>query len=321
MPLIPSKYQPPKRIFRNPDVSTLYAALLRKVDGVLQERERLELSDGDFMDLDWSFSKQKTDTCIIVLHGLEGHAQRPYILGTAKIFNENSVDCCAVNYRSCSGETNRNFGSYHSGRTEDVEAVVQHILAKNKYRNLILKGFSLGGNLTLKYVGEHQHLPKEIKVAFAVSTPVDLKGCMNMLNKPRNFVYATDFLHTLKKKLIEKEKQFPHQLSAQDIRKIKNLKAYDDFYTSKANGFRDAYDYYQKSSAKQFLHSIPVPTLLINAENDSFLSDSCYPKTEAEHNNLLHLEITKYGGHVGFVDAQNVYYNERRALAFWKEKK
>ena len=124
MPIVPSKYLPPQKIFRNADISTLYAALLRKVQGVRQTTERLELSDGDFMDMDWSFAEGKTETCIIVLHGLEGHAHRPYVLGTAKIFNENKVDCCAVNYRSCSGEPNRVFSTYHSGRTEDVREVV-----------------------------------------------------------------------------------------------------------------------------------------------------------------------------------------------------
>lgn len=319
MPLVSSKYRPPKKIFRNPDVSTLYAALLRKVNGVTQTTERLELPDGDFMDLDWSYATQKTNTCVIILHGLEGHAHRPYVLGAAKIFNENSIDCCAVNYRSCSGEPNRVFSNYHSGRTEDVRAVVNHVLNKGNYDKIIINGFSLGGNLTLKFAGEKTDLPKEVKLAIAVSTPVDLEGCMHQLHRPRNFVYATDFLLTLKKKLKDKQEQFPDLISDHDIKKVKSLKAFDDFYTSKANGFLDALDYYRKSSSRQFIPEIEIPTLLINAKNDSFLSETCYPREEAEKMSNLYFEIPDYGGHVGFVDSDQIYYNEKRAIAFVKD--
>ncbi len=319
MPIVPSKYQPTKKIFRNPDVSTLYAALLRKVNGIAQTTERLELSDGDFMDLDWSYAPQKTDTCVIVLHGLEGHAHRPYVLGTAKIFNKNNVDCCAVNYRGCSGEPNRVFSNYHSGRTEDVREVVNDVLNKG-YRKIIIKGFSLGGNLTLKFAGEKAGLPKEVKAVIAVSTPVDLEGCMHQLHSPRNFLYATDFLFTLRKKLKDKQQKFPDLITTHDIQKIKSLKAFDDFYTSKANGFKDALDYYRKSSSRQFIPEIEIPTLIINAKNDSFLSETCYPNEEAEKMNNLFFEIPDYGGHVGFVDAHNIYYNEKRAIEFVKDK-
>ncbi|MBB4805410.1 putative alpha/beta-fold hydrolase [Chryseobacterium defluvii] len=316
MPIVPSSYSPPKRIFRNGDVSTLYSALIRKVNGVAQLRERLELPDGDFMDLEWSYASNKSDSCIIVLHGLEGNAQRPYVLGTAKIFNESGIDCCAVNYRSCSGEPNRLFSSYHSGRTEDIKAVLEYILEKGIYRHIYIKGFSLGGNLALKFAGESENLPEELRGIIAVSTPVDLEGCMRSLQAPRNFLYSTDFLLTLKNKLKEKEIMFPGKLTKHDINKIRTLKEYDDFYTSKANGFKNALDYYTRSSALQFLPNIKIPALLINAKNDSFLSDSCYPKEIAEKSKNVFLEMTDHGGHVGFVDKNNIYYNETRALKF-----
>lgn len=319
MPLVSSKYQPPKRIFRNPDISTLYAALIRKVDGVVQKRERMELPDGDFLDLDWSYAAKSTDTCVILLHGLEGHAGRPYILGMAKVSNANGMDTCAPNYRGCSGESNRTFGCYHSGKTEDLDAVVRHVLNTGKYRNIIIQGFSLGGNLTLKYLGEERVLPEEIKAGIAVSTPVDLEGCMYALHEKRNFVYAQDFLKTLKKKLIEKQQVFPHKLSLKEIRQIKSLKQYDDYYTSRANGFKDALDYYRKASSKQFLSRIRIPTFIINAKNDTFLSDTCYPISEAEENKNIFLEIPKFGGHVGFEDTGNLYYPERRFQEFIKQ--
>ena len=314
MPILHSEYQP-KKIFRNGDFSTIYSALFRKVDGVTQQRERLELSDGDFLDLDWSFAKEKTDRCIILFHGLEGNAQRHYMLGAAKIFNENGFDCCAVNHRDCSGESNRVHYSYHSGRTDDVQEVIEKVLSKN-YEKIILKGFSLGGNLCLKYAGEKRNISEKIKAIIAISTPIDLKGSMHKLTSKRNLVYANNFLKTLKKKTLLKCKRFPEFLSATEIKNIRDLKEFDDVYTSKVNGFTDAFDYYEKCSSKQFLKNIKIPTLLINAKNDSFLSESCFPKEEALVNSFLHLEIPDFGGHVGFIGEKNAFYTEKRALEF-----
>ena len=128
------------------------------------------------MDLDWSFSKEKTNRLIILLHGLEGDAQRPYMTGTAKLFNNNFIDAVAVNFRGCSGEDNLKFRSYHSGATEDLEEVIQHILDTKKYTAIYIKGFSLGGNMILKYLGESAIIPSQIKAAIAVSVPCFLYG-------------------------------------------------------------------------------------------------------------------------------------------------
>ena len=320
MPLLESHYNPPFRIFRNGDVSTLYSALFRKAPIIEQKRERIVLPDGDFIDLDWSFSEKKTEKLIIICHGLEGNAQRPYILGTAKLFNENGFDCCAVNYRGCSGETNKIFTAYHSGKTEDLEEIIDTIIRKNKYQKIILKGFSLGGNLVLKYIGEKNNLPPEVKGAIAVSTPVDLEGCMKELLKKRNLLYHKNFLNTLKSKLEEKRVIFPDKISEKEFQKISTLKDYDDLYTSKFNGYKDALDYYQQCSSLPYLSQIELPTLILNAENDSFLSSTCYPKNIALKSDHLHLEISQYGGHVGFIDKGNYYYNEIRTLDFINEK-
>ena len=136
MPIIPSHYNPPFP-FRSGHLSTIYSGVVRKVIGLSQERERIELSDGDFMDLDWSYADRATTQLVILLHGLEGNAQRPYIAGSAKHLNANGIDACAVNYRGCSGETNRLFRSYHSGATEDLDAVIKHILKEKNIGGFI----------------------------------------------------------------------------------------------------------------------------------------------------------------------------------------
>jgi len=147
--------------------------------------------------------------------------------------------------------------------------------------------------------------------------PCFLYGSCIELHKFKNVLYHDMFKKYLKGKLKLKQKQFPERVSIKDIKSIKTLKDFDDVYTSKAHGFKDALDYYDKNSSLQFLNGITVPTLLINAKNDSFLSSECYPIQEAKENSKLHLEIPNHGGHVGFYDENNMYYNERRALEFF----
>jgi predicted alpha/beta-fold hydrolase len=315
MPIVQSTYKAPY-FFRKGFVSTVYSGLFRNVNGLQQERERIELTDGDFLDLDWSFAKAKTNKLIIVLHGLEGNAQRPYMTGTAKLFTENNIDAVCVNFRGCSGEPNRKYYSYHSGATQDLHEVVQHIIESKHYSEIYIKGFSLGGNVTLKYLGERDNVPSQIKAGIAVSVPCFLKGSALELHTFKNILFHDRFKRYLVERLKLKQKQYPDKLKIEDINSIKTLNDFDNIYTSKAHGFIDAQDYYEKSSSLQFLNNIKTPTLIINALNDSFLSPECYPVKEAKTNSNLHLEMPNYGGHVGFVKLNKFYYNETRALDF-----
>lgn len=318
MPLITSQYNP-RLPFTSGYISTIYCGTIRKVEGVVQHRERISLPDEDFLDLDWSYANAniRSNKLVILLHGLEGNAQRHYMLGSTKAANQAGWDVCAVNFRSCSGVTNKLYRSYHSGATEDLKAVIDHIQKHQKtYTSIVIKGYSLGGNLTLKYLGEERHIPKEIKGAMVVSVPVDLKDACNQLLHPKNFLFAQRFKKHLLEKLWIKHNHFPEQISVEEIKSIKTLKDFDDVYTGPAHGFKDAEDYYAQCSSKPFLTQIEIPTLLINAKNDSFLGDACYPIEEAKTNKAVYLEITKYGGHVGFWGARNVSYVESRLVDF-----
>ncbi len=318
MPIIESQYKPPY-FFRNGFISTVYSGLVRRVNGLTQERERIKVSDGDFLDLDWSFSENKTNKLIIILHGLEGNGQRPYTTATAKLFNENNTDALCVNFRSCSGEDNTHYRSYHSGDTGDLQDVIKHVLKTRDYSDIYIKGFSLGGNVVLKYLGETPNIPEEVKAGIAVSVPCYLYGSCLELHKLNNKLYHDRFKKHLTDKLKIKQKRFPDLISTKDIKSIKTLKDFDNLYTSKAHGFKDALEYYEKSSSLQFLPNITIPTLIINALNDSFLSPECFPVKEAKENEFIFLEMPKYGGHVGFHDRKNSYYNEYRALEFVAE--
>lgn len=320
MPIVESKYNP-SILFKNGFYSTVYSGLVRKIErfGEKHIRERLELSDGDFLDLDWDLTIRSSTKLLILFHGLEGSADRSYMLGSAKLFNKNGFDVLRVNLRGCSGSENLKFRSYHSGATEDLEEVVQFVIRKQKYSHIFLKGFSLGGNLVLKYLGENKSLPSELRGAVAVSVPCFLEGSAKSLLRIKNIPYAIRFKRNLLQKLRQKQRSFPDRITQSDINKIKNLIDFDDVFTSKAHGFLNAKDYYTKSSSLHLLPNINIPTLLINARNDSFLSEECYPIKEATANDNLYLEVPKYGGHVGFHLKGEFFYNEIRALEFIQE--
>ena len=315
MPVVESTYKP-LYLLKNGFVATVYSGLFRHVNGVNQERERLTLADGDFLDLDWSHSVEKSNKLCILLHGLEGDSKRPYMLGASKHFNMNGIDTVSVNFRGCSGESNVKYRSYHSGDTDDLEEVIQHLISTKSYSEIYINGFSLGGNVILKYLGARENIPIQIKAAIAISVPCSLYGSCVELHKFKNIPYHDRFKGDLIRKLKQKQIQFPDNITSDEINGIKTLKDFDDVYTSKAHGFKDAMDYYTKSSSLQFLENIKIPTLVINALNDSFLSHDCFPVKAAKHNPNLYLEMPKYGGHVGFIASKNVYYNEKRGLEF-----
>lgn len=317
MPIISSNYKPPL-LFREGHFSTIYSAKLRPQPKLKQQRERITLNDGDFIDLDWSFSKKQNIKVVILLHGLEGNSQRTYMKGAGAILVEHQWDVVAMNFRGCSGVVNLKYESYHGGKTNDLHEVIQYILEKDSYQEIVLVGFSLGGNLLLKYLGEKREIPKQIKKGVAISTPLSLKGSLEALTRHENWVYRTTFLKTLRKKCKEKMELFPERMNEEMLKKITSLLAFDDIYTAPAHGFKDAYDYYKKNSSLQFLPTIQVPVLLINAKNDSFLSKDCYPYEFAKKSNTFFFENPNYGGHVGFYASNKKYYSELRTLEFLK---
>ena len=320
MPLIQSDFKP-SFIFRNRHFSTIYSAKLRISTALIQKRERVTLPDNDFIDIDWSYAKNPTKKVAILLHGLEGNAQRIYIKGAAKDLLEDHWDIAAMNFRGCSGEDNTKYQSYHSGKTDDLESIINHILEKDRYQEIVLVGFSLGANLLLKYLGERENIPKEIKKGVAISVPTSLRGSLESLNKPENWPYRTVFLISLRNKYQLKMKQYPDKMLASDLKNMKTLQDFDDVYTSKAHGFKDACDYYKKNSCNQFLHNIKAPVLLLNAKNDSFLSPDCFPFDIAKSSKYVFLETPLHGGHVGFHESNETYYSEKRTVSFLKDLK
>jgi predicted alpha/beta-fold hydrolase len=197
MPLVTqSHYQPPFYLF-NGHLQTIVPSLWRTVPDVAYQRERLELPDGDFLNLAWSClpPMRPTDSLVIASHGLEGDADRPYIRGMVRALNRAGFDALAWNYRSCGGEMNRLLRSYHLGDTADLDLVLRHALATGRYRRVYLVGFSAGGNVTLKYLGENAgRVPAEVQRAAVFSVPTDLRASSIHIARPQNQVYLRRFL-------------------------------------------------------------------------------------------------------------------------------
>lgn len=313
MPLISSAYRAPLGL-RGGHFSTIYPTLFRRIGTPAIKRERLELPDGDFLDLDWS--PRRNNRLAIIGHGLEGESSAKYIRGMSLALQKRGWDTLAWNCRGCSGESNRLLRSYHSGVSDDLGSVVDHALTK-EYRSLALIGFSLGGNIVLKYLGEQGSLvPPEVKAAVAFSVPCDLTSSSLRLGDHDNRIYMSRFMDGLKDKVIQKNEVFPGKLDLAGIKKVKTFAEFDDRFTAPLNGFTDARDYWTRASSKPHLSAITIPALMVQALNDPFLPEPCFPREIAEKSRYLSLETPPHGGHVGFVSRGQEYWSETRSAEF-----
>ena len=320
MPLISSSTYRAPLFFSNGCLQTVYPSLARRLGAGLYQRERIDTPDDDFLDLDWS--RVGSRKLVILSHGLEGNTHRPYMVGMVMMMNRIGWDALAWNYRSCSGEINRQLRMYHNGCIDDLDWVVQHALKSGAYDTVALIGFSLGGNLTLMYLGSKgSKLDTRIQRSATFSVPCDLKAGAMELAKPKNCLYMQQFLVTLHEKIKKKMELLPGRINDDNYDRIKNFKDFDDRYTAPIHGFKDAEDYWAKCSSGQFIPHIKVPTLLVNAQNDPFLAGGCYPVPQAEQSKFVHLEMPRSGGHVGFVqfNGDGSYWSENRAVAFLEQ--
>ena len=310
----------PQLIFRNKHFNTAYRTLFYRFE-INYKRKRVVTTDNDFLDLD--FAIVNSDKIVILLHGLEGSSDSNYIKSLTKVLNDQNFDVVVLNFRGCSGEPNMLLESYHSGKTDDLKEVISYLETEHSYNEINIVGFSLGGNIALKYLGEcGTKVPGLLKTTVTISVPCDLKGSSEALGRFSNKPYMMRFLRTLKKKAFDKLAKFPDSpLIIENIKKAQNFNDFDNAFTAPAHGFKNAFDYWDKSSSKQFIPDIKVPTLLITSMDDPFLSKSCFPVAEAKANPYFNLDLKKYGGHVGFnteFGIKNDLWLENRIAEFIK---
>lgn len=312
MPILSCNFNPALP-FKSAHFNTMYRPLFMK-DTIKYQRKRITTWDSDFIDLD--FSTIGSETLVLLIHGLEGSSQSNYMITTSNYLNNTGFDTVCMNLRSCSGEDNALLETYHSGKTDDVDFIVRHLTTNYKHKNIVIVGFSLGGNLTLKYLGEYINIPLKVKGGVAISVPIDLTTSQAELSKLKNKIYLNEFLKTLKLKILEKSEKFPeYKINKRLLFKATKFRHLEKQYTVPVFGFKSSDDYWLKASSKPYIPKIKVPTLLINSLDDSFLSKECYPFKEAQNSDNFYLLTPNYGGHVGFTSSFN--NNENK----WIEKK
>jgi hypothetical protein len=293
MPVIQSQFRPAWWL-SNPHLQTIWGTLFRRQPRLELRTERLELADGDFVDLAWS--GPASGAMVLVLHGLEGTLNSHYARGLLRTLNNLGYRTCFMHFRGCSGEANRLPRSYHSGETGDLQEVVEHVRHRTALHAAV--GFSLGGNVLLKWLGEQQE-SAAISKAVAVSVPFRLDDAARRLEGGLSRVYQQHLLNKLKQKYRVKFSQMPSPLRV-NLDNIKTFYQFDDAITAPLHGFHNADDYYTRSSSYPFLKRIRTPSLVIHAIDDPFM----WPGTVPDNSDLspaVTLELASHGGHVGFI--------------------
>jgi len=281
------------------DLQTIWGALIGGPE-VDYRRQRWELPDGDFIDLDWVDGPAEAPL-LVLFHGLEGNSRSPYALHLMAAAKQRGWRGVVPHFRGCSGEPNRLPRSYHSGDTAEIEAILRHIGAGNGGAPIHALGFSLGGNALLKWLGERGEAAGEVvRSAAAVSAPLDLPAAGAALDQGFSRVYTARFLKTLKAKALAKLERFPGLYDRQALLEVDSIKAFDSLVTAPLHGYRDADDYWARAASKPGLKAIAVPTLIINARNDPFMPGAVLPTPE-QVSPLVTLDFPESGGHVGFV--------------------
>jgi predicted alpha/beta-fold hydrolase len=293
---------------RNPHLQTLWPKFARKNIQLHLSRERVELADGDFIDLTWSVNDNRHP--VLVLHGLEGSLESHYALPTLHALNTAGFKAVFMHMRGCSDEPNRLTRSYHSGATEDLAEIISH-LNKSGRPAVAAVGFSLGGNLLLKYLGESGS-GAGLRAAVAVSVPFKLKDAAQRLTQGFSRLYQVHILNQLKHSYRKKFETRTSPLNI-NLKNIRSIYQFDDQITAPLNGFKGVEDYYSKCSCHGYLKKITTPTLILHAQDDPFMYERSIPGTE-ELGPGIHMALYKHGGHVGFVHGtmgQSHYLTDR----------
>lgn len=295
--IIESEFRP-TGFWRNRHVQTVIPNVLFPVSKVELRRERVELPDGDFIDVDWTTGS--SGPIVIVLHGLEGSIRSRYACNIMRKIHEMGFRGALPYFRGCSGVPNRLPIGYHSGFTQDLEYFSGLLKQREPGTPMAAVGYSLGGNVLLKWLGESPNASR-LTTGVAVSVPFDLAVCSEAIGKGLSKVYMWELMGRMRRSAMRKFSKVKAPITLPDIGKLRTFREFDDAMTAPLHGYKDAQDYYARASSKPFLKHIKVPTLVVHSEDDPFMTPAVLP-TEAELSPAVTFELTRNGGHVGFVD-------------------
>ena len=311
---INSEFIPAKGL-KNPDIQTLFPTLARIRTQIAMQAERLEINDGDFLDLEWVGSGN--GPIVLILHGMAGNSSSPYIKGIMQEIINRGWRGVMMYFRGCSHEINRLPVTYHLGRTHDFAVLLKHVKAKYPNTPLYATGFSMGGNILLKWLGENAG-QTDIKAAVAVSAPYDLRSTSVQIRRGKGRIYQWLLMRDIKRYL-NKKYNYPHApVQVDELNNIKSFWDLDETVTAPVNGFKNAVEYYNQSSCKPWLQHIKTKTLIIHALDDPMIPASTLP-TQNELSETIQLELSPHGGHVGFVAgslSQPIYWTDSRIMDY-----
>ena len=312
----------PARGLGNPHVQTIAGKLLRPDLDLRLWRERVETPDGDFVDLDFAFDpddrRGRGAPVVVLLHGLEGSAERVYMKHTYRALSRRGLRAVGLNFRGCSGEPNRTARAYHSGETGDLRHVLATLKPRFPAASFAVVGYSLGGNVALKFLGEEDRGPGigdrglktgdrgsagRVTAGAAISVPFDLAAGADALEASwmGRTIYTRYFMRTLVPKTLAKAELLAHRVDLDAVRRARTIRDFDDAVTAPVHGFRDAADYYARSSSAGFIADIDVPTLVVHSRDDPFLPETAIPEAALEANPAITAVLTEEGGHQGYV--------------------
>ncbi len=319
-----SKFKPAIGL-KNKHLQTIYSSFFRKKVLLDYDIETFELEDSDFVECYWYKKPEinSTKPIVILFHGLEGSYKSPYITGIMKKLYKNGFSSALMHFRGCSGRSNRLPRLYHSGDTSDAKQWIEYLSNKYKKSKLYAVGYSLGGNMLLKLLSEFgENSP--LNSAVSVSAPMDLNISARTIDKGSSRIYQKHLLKYLKKSLLKKYEEHPMKeiigINHNYVKKIESIWNFDHLYTAKMHNFGTAKEYYKQSSAKQYLKNIKTPTLIIHALDDPFMTKDILPNKD-EISSSIELEISKNGGHVGFISGSVFnpkYWLEDRIVEYFK---
>lgn len=306
---------------KSPHIQTILPVFTKVAKPVLQ-RQRLELPDGDFIDLDWQGSPQEGAPIVVIIHGLEGSSQSHYARRLLLACKEHQLTAVVHHHRSCSGESNRLARSYHSGDTDDLQFSLSRLQQTYPQSPLLAVGYSLGGNVLTKYQGEYRD-DSLLTRAVVVSAPLQLSACAKRLENGFSKVYQSHLIkqlqHKISQKLADPDLAGTIPLSQMQVAQLNTFYDFDDKVTAPLHGFDGVDDYYTRASGLPFISRITKPTLILHAKDDPFMTDDVIPHP-SQMSEQVEYELHPYGGHVGFIEGGTPwkprYYLERRILDF-----
>ena len=316
--IVPAEFTPSWWL-PGPHLQTLWPALLRPTRAVSLTRERLELPDGDFIDIDWAGD---AGPIVVVLHGLQGSSRSPHVQGLLRSFVRRGWRGAVMHFRGCGGQANRLSRTYHSGETGDVGHFLRRLRERHPSTPVAAVGYSLGGNVLLKWLAE-RGAGAELAAAVAVSIPFVLARAADRLDRGVSRMYRRHFIADLHRTVMAKFRHRPGPLDLDAVRRTRTFRGFDDRVTAPLHGFRDAAHYYDVASCRQYLRGVARPTLVIHALDDPFMTRDAVPRRE-ELSPSIRLELSAAGGHVGFVGGSAPwsarYWLEERISRFLGER-